>query len=205
MDSEDDDDATSWDGGDEDEEEPEQMELDDDDEDDVASQSSADEEPQSLVVTLHYRKLASDTRNTPDEANAPAIFKKGAMPNGDVSMADAAVLPKPEVLVAPATITPSQPAFPLPHIVPTAIPNGVSAHQPEVMVVPKVEHQQPAGETTVLQKLDQFVSAPTPPYSAPEETMKQEQAQPPPVQPDAVPRQPVPTGLAMNSQTQNWQ
>jgi hypothetical protein len=208
MDSEEDDDATSWDGGDEDEDEPEQMDIDDDD-DDLADRSSEGEaDPQSLVVTLRYGKKQANGSGEmkPD----PASTNRTAQQN-DVPMGDAGAPTQPPAPGA-ASSGPSGPAALAPappHVIPTAISNGFSAQQPTIVAVPKVELQQPQpvhppADPSALPKLDGFFSAPTPPYSAPEEVVKQEQPQyhqvPPQVpQQSSYPVAPIP------AQAPNWQ
>lgn len=193
LDSEEDDDATSWDGGDE-EEEPEQMEL-DDDEDDTADQSSEEEEdPQTLVVTLHYRKKPADTSS---ETKPEPTSLNGATYQEDVPMADAGAPPRQEV--------PAIAAVPPPHVIPTAIPNGFSAQQPVIVAAPKVESAQPPVDANALPKLDGFVSAPTPPYSAPEQAPKQEQPQFHPIKPEATQQPPFSTTLPVTTHAPNWQ
>lgn len=179
MDSEEDDDATSWDGGDEEDDEPEQMDLDDDD-DDLADQSSEGEvEPQSLVVTLRYGKKQA---NGSSETNPDLVSMNGAAQQNDVHMADASASVRPAAPVA-APLAPTAPAPSLPQVIPTAVQNGLSAaQQPPIVAVPKVELQQPQPmhpptDASALPKLDGFFSAPTPPYTAPEEVVKQEQPQ----------------------------
>ena len=210
MDSEEDDDATSWDGGDEEEDEPDQMDLDDDDEDDLADQPSEEEqESQSLVVTLHYRKKSF---NTSDEAKPDLASTNGATHSVDIPMADVGAPPQPEAPVVPAAMAASQPAPRPPHVIPTAIANGLSAQQHEAVVAaPKVEHQQPAAEANVLPKLEGFFSAPRPPYSALEEAPKQEQPQfhavqaQAPQQQQQQQQQPYSTNLPVNNHAPNWQ
>jgi hypothetical protein len=152
----DEEDATSWDGGD-DEEEAEQMELDDDEEDAVDEASEEDDEPQSLVVTLRYGKGATASSSSPTHDTT--------MANGvDHLSISSTGAPAPQ------------------HAVPV-ISNGVSAPTQEVYTAPVVHaaHQQPpVGNADALPQLDGFFSAPTPPYTAPEEAPK-------PHQPVAVP------------------
>ncbi|KAJ4379441.1 hypothetical protein N0V86_005486 [Didymella sp. IMI 355093] len=210
MDSEEDDDATSWDGGDEDEDEPEQMDLDDDD-DDLADQSSEGEaEPQSLVVTLRYGKKQA---NGSDETKTDPTALHGAARSNDVPMTDAGAPIQPAAPVA-APLAPSAPApAPAPpHIIPTAIPNGISAQHPAVVAVPKVELQQPQpvqppADLPAVPKLEGLFSAPTPPYSAPEEVVKQEHAQYHQVQPQApqAPQQAPYPAAPVPAQAPNWQ
>ncbi|KAF1351646.1 hypothetical protein EJ07DRAFT_33350, partial [Lizonia empirigonia] len=164
MDSEEDDDATSWDGGDE-EEEADHMDIDDDDDDDLADQSSEEEqEPETLVVTLHYRKkpLSNSSEPKPDPASL-----NGTERQTNVSVADVSTPPQPAAPPVVAALPPSQPPAPPPH----------------------VELQQSPVETNTLPKLDAFISAPTPPYSAPEEVPKPEPPQFHSAQPEA-PQQP---------------
>jgi hypothetical protein len=164
LDSEDDEeDATSWDGGD-DEEEPEQMELDDDDEDAGNESSEEEDELQSLVVTLRYSKGTSQVSQAPSEDTA--------MTHGvDYPSTSSAGAQQSETVAAPLAPAP-QPAVPF-------ATNGTSvqSQQPYTAPVISVAHQQPPiGNLEALPKLDGFFSAPTPPYNAPEETLKPQQA-----------------------------
>ncbi|KAJ4348939.1 hypothetical protein N0V95_005024 [Ascochyta clinopodiicola] len=201
MDSEEDDDATSWDGGGE-EEEPDQMDVDGDDEDDLADQSSEEEPgPQTLVVTLHYRSKDS---NTAVEPKPDPASLNGTTHQQDVPMADA---DRPRQSEAPAVAAASSnsTAPPLPHVIPTAITNGFSAQQPEVVLAPKVEQQQPPVESNALPKLDGFFSAPTPPYSATEEAPKQDPSQSHPTEPEAPHQPPYSTTLPVPAHAPSWQ
>jgi hypothetical protein len=156
VDSEDEEDATSWDGGDDDDEEPDQMEL-DDDEDDAAEDSSDEEEQHSLMVTLRYRKGASDGTAAPRQ-DAPMANGADYDP-ATATVASTGAPQQPELVPAPG---PSAPTSQL-----TSNANGLSN-----AVIPTA-HQQPAiGNPEALPKLDGFFSAPTPPYSAPEEAPK---------------------------------
>lgn len=171
LDSEGDDDATSWDGGDE-EEEADQMDVDENDEDDLAGQSPEEEqEPQTLVVTLHYRKNPSNISN---ERQLDPSSLNGTAHQTDVLMAD---LDAPPQLKVSAAVASAQPASPPPNVTPTAIPTGFPDQNSEPSAAPKVEHQKPILEANNLPKLDGFFSAATPPYSAPGEAPKQEQSQ----------------------------
>jgi hypothetical protein len=188
MDSEEDDDATSWDGGDE-EEEPDHMEIDDDD-DDLADQSSEEEqEPQTLVVTLHYRKEApgSSSAPKPDKTSIDSATHQNGALLADVETP----------AVGAAALSTSQPVPPLPQVIPTAIPNGFSVHHHEVTASPKIEQQLPVQGISATPKQDGFTSAPTPPYSAPEEALKQEQPQFHPAKPEAQ--------LPVTTHAPNWQ
>jgi hypothetical protein len=210
MDSEEDDDATSWDGGDE-EEEPDQMDLDDEDDDDLADQSSDEEqEPQSLVVTLQYRKKSS---NTSSETKPEPTPVNGVAQQSDVQMTDAGAPLKQEAPAVAAPLPSIQPAAPPPHVIPTAISNGFFSQQPEVVAAPKVEYQPPV-DAASLPKRDGFFSAPTPPYSAPEEAPKHEQPQFQPVQPvqsvqsvqpEAPQQPPHPNPAQTTTHAPNWQ
>lgn len=209
MDSEEEDDATSWDGGDE-EEEPDQMDLDDDeDDDDLADQSSDEEqEPQSLVVTLQYRK---NTSNTSSETKPEPTPVNGVAQQSDVPMVDAGAPLKQETPAVAAPLPSIQPTAPPPHVIPTAISNGFLSQQPEVVAAPKVEYQQPPVDATSLPKPDGFFSAPTPPYSAPGEAPKQEQPQfqpiqpVQPIQPEAPQQPPHPAPVQATMHAPNWQ
>ncbi|CAN9199138.1 hypothetical protein CC77DRAFT_1031728 [Alternaria alternata] len=148
VDSEDEEDATSWDGGDDDEEEPDQMDLDDDDdEDDAVEESEEEEEQHSLMVTLRYRKGASD--------GAPAHEEDAPMTNGVDRDSIAAT-------VASSTST-SAPKQPEPAPASAGTMNGISTP-----VVPVAQQQQTStGNPEALPKLDGVFSAPTPPEEAP--------------------------------------
>jgi hypothetical protein len=154
VDSEDDEDATSWDGGDDDEEEPDQMELDDDEDDAAEDSSEEEEESHSLMVTLRYRKGASD--------GAAATEQNAPMENG-VDHDFTAATGAPSV----GTSAPQQPGLtPAPETsapvpTPAATTNGISTP------VISVAQQHPTGNPEVLPKLDGFVSVPTPPEEAP--------------------------------------
>lgn len=202
MDSEEDDDATSWDGGDE-EEEADHMDVDDDDDDDLADQSSEEEqEPGTLVVTLHYRKKPSSNSSEPmpDPASLNGTERQTNLSVAEVSAPTQSAAP-PVV----AALPPSQPPAPPPHVIPTAITNGLSAPQPEVITASKVELQQPPAETNTLPKLDAFISAPTPPYSAPEEAPKPEPPQFHSAQSEAPQQPPYPTAFPVSAHAPNWQ
>ncbi|KAB2100446.1 hypothetical protein AG0111_0g11554 [Alternaria gaisen] len=156
VDSEDEEDATSWDGGDDDEEEPDQMDLDDDDEDDAAEESEEEEEQHSLMVTLRYRKGASD--------GAPAYEEDAPMTNGVDRDSIAAT-----VASSTGTSAPKQPEPAPAQEVPTHTPastgamNGISTP-----VVPVAQQQQTStSNPEALPKLDGVFSAPTPPEEAP--------------------------------------
>ena len=176
LDSEDDEDATSWDGGDDDDEEEEeadQMELDDDEQDAAANSSENEDEQQSLIVTLHYRKGASD---------APAAHNQE-----DTVMTNCV----DDEIAAPKQALPDSSAA-------TAlVPNGLPAVSEQLPVI-AAAHQAPANNTDTLPKLDGFFSAPTPPYSAPDEAPKSQQ--PPievsPTSVSAPPQQSAPTPTA---------
>ncbi|KAJ4329762.1 hypothetical protein N0V87_010584 [Didymella glomerata] len=208
MDSEEDDDATSWDGGDEDEDEPEQMDIDDDD-DDLADRSSEGEaEPQSLVVTLRYGKKQANGSGEmkPDPTSINRTAQQNDVPMGDAGAPTQPPAPNaaPSGLSGPAALAPAPP-----HVIPTAISNGFSAQQPTIVAVPKVELQQPQpvhppADPSALPKLDGFFSAPTPPYSAPEEVVKQEQPQYHQVPPQ-VPQQSSYPAAPIPAQAPNWQ
>ena len=156
VDSEDEEDATSWDGGDDDEEEPDQMDLDDDDEDDAAEESEEEEEPHSLMVTLRYRKGASD--------GAPAHEEDAPMTNGVDHDPIAATVASSTSTSAPKQPEPApaqEVSAPAP--APAGIMNGISTP-----VVPVAQQQQTStGNLEALPKLDGVFSAPTPPEEAP--------------------------------------
>ena len=171
LDSEDDEDATSWDGGDDDEEEPDQMELDDNEHDAAGDSSDEGDEQQSLIVTLHYRKGASAA---PDDEDT-------VMTNG----VDDETAASKEVLAEPSAA-------------PVLLSNGLPITSEQPPVIPTT-HQAPANNTDILPKLEGFFSAPTPPYSAPDEAPKLQQQPPIDVSPtstSAPPPQSAPTHTA---------
>jgi hypothetical protein len=207
VDSEDEEDATSWDGGDEDDNEPDQMDLDDDEEEDAAGDSSdaEEEDSQSLMVTLRYRKEASDPPNAPttngasdDAATANGAGQQSANPMG-APLAGTGAPQQPELQAAPAQPFPKEPSAALP-AVPLAAPlsalpphhavplNPAATHSTPSQqaytapVVPVAQPQAPTIGTATLPKLDGFF-APTPPYTATENAPKahQQQTAPPPV------------------------
>jgi len=143
-------DVTSWDGGDEDEDEPDQMEL-DDDEDEGADELVEEEEPQSLMVTLRYRK------------DAPA---QPTAPPGDIS---ARPIPSPKDASTPQT-RPPLPCVAAPLSNGTSVQVQPQQQQPPLAPTAPVIHVAPPD---TLPKLEGFF-APTPPYSMPDETQKQE-------------------------------
>ena len=181
MDSEEDDDATSWDGGDEDEDEPEPMDLDDNDEQDDAVHhlSENEQEPQSLVVTLHYRKNPLHDTATP----------------------------KLEHPVVPTAMATSQPAHPS-RVIATATLNGVSSHQSQSESDPSahtLQGQQPPSDASALSHVDAIFSAPTPPYSAPEDAPKQGQTRHSSDQPQTTTQTPFSTDVPVESRAPHWQ
>ncbi|KAL1793455.1 hypothetical protein ACET3X_008437 [Alternaria dauci] len=156
VDSEDEEDATSWDGGDDDEEEPDQMELDDDEDDaaDDSDEEEEEEEPHSLMVTLRYRKGASD--------GAVAHEQDTPMANG-VDHGSSATT------VAPSTGTsaPKQPE-PAPAQEASAPAPADTMNSISTPIVPVAQQQQTStGNPEALLKPDGFFSAPTPPEEAP--------------------------------------
>jgi hypothetical protein len=173
VDSEEDEDATSWDGGDEDEDEPEPMDLDDNDEQDGAVHHLSDDEqePRSLVVTLHYRKNPSAISEEfqPEETSASGVADTSDQATVHVTTA------KLEHPVVPTAMAASQPA-PISRVIATAALNGVSAHQSQSdPSTPTLQGQQPSADASTLSHVAAIFSAPTPPYSAPEDAPKQEQ------------------------------
>ena len=150
FDSEDDEDATSWDGGDDDEEEADQMDLDDNEHDAPGDLSEEGDEQQSLIVTLHYRKGASD-------ASAALDHEDTVMTNG----VDDETATSKEALAQPSTAT-------------VLLSNCLPASSEQPAFIPTT-HQPPANNTDALPKLDGFFSAPTPPYSAPDEAPQPQQ------------------------------
>ncbi|CAI9635491.1 unnamed protein product [Alternaria burnsii] len=158
VDSEDEEDATSWDGGDDDEEEPDQMDLDDDDddEDDAAEESEEEEEPHSLMVTLRYRKGASE--------GAPAYEEDAPMTNGVDRDSIAATVASSTGTSAPKQPEPA-PAQEVPAPAPASAGTMNGIYTP---VVPVAQQQQTStGNPEALPKLDGVFSAPTPPEEAP--------------------------------------
>ncbi|CAE7008110.1 hypothetical protein P3342_002595 [Pyrenophora teres f. teres] len=179
LDSEDDEDATSWDGGDDDEEEADQMELDDDDHDAAGDSSEDEDEQHSLIVTLHYRKGASDAPAAPQDEDT-------VMTNG----VDDPIAAQKESVPEPSTATTA------------VVPNGLPESSEQVPVM-AAGHQAFCNNTDAIPKLDGFVSAPTPPYSAPDEAPKPQQQQPTDICPASISapaQQPAST-----STTASWQ
>ncbi|KAF2866537.1 hypothetical protein BDV95DRAFT_202450 [Massariosphaeria phaeospora] len=163
----DEDDATSWDGGDEEEET--HMELDQDE--DGSSESSDDGEPKSLVVTLKYPKGAFNPTATPapleqvEDQISATTPQNGAHKTGPpLSGLGAPRQAEPPAGAAQSTAPPVQ----------CVIPNGV---RPSDHVTTSVQETLPRGDATALPKLDSLFSAPTPPYSAPEEAATKPQPQ----------------------------
>ncbi|KAH7359725.1 hypothetical protein BKA66DRAFT_426936 [Pyrenochaeta sp. MPI-SDFR-AT-0127] len=159
FDSDDDEDATSWDGGDEDEDEPDQMVLDDEDEDDARTDSSDEEEPQTLMVTLRYGKGAADRPSAPTSSAPPEDTN---MTNG---------VEQQHVLVQPPAPSQVQPT-------PAYVPNGaqILLHQPYTApIIPVAQQHPPVDNLDAQPRLEGLFSAPTPPYSAPEEAPKPQQ------------------------------
>ncbi|USP78642.1 hypothetical protein yc1106_05916 [Curvularia clavata] len=159
LDSEDDEDATSWDGGDDDEEEPDQMDLDDDEDDADADDSEDDGDEPSLMVTLRYRKPGSDAQDADTTMDGVARETTQA--------SDAAPSQAETTSNNQSSASAAQDA------VPSAI-NGVpTLSQSDALPVNPVPQQPPAAHPEVAAKQDDnFFSAPTPPYSAPEEAPK---------------------------------
>jgi hypothetical protein len=133
------------------------MEL-DDDEDDAAEDSSEEEdEPHSLMVTLRYRKGASDG------ATAPA--QDTTMANGVDHDSTAAIVAPSAGTSAPQQLEPAPAPAPEASALtsaPTATMNGISTP-----VIPVAQQQPSTGNPEALPKLDGFFSAPTPPEEAP--------------------------------------
>lgn len=177
----DEEDATSWDGGDEEEEEdqePEQMDLDEDEGDAADDSMDQGDEPQSLMVTLRYRKSTSAQPSVQPPATTNGIVKD------DVHTSDppSTGLPaQPELAPTPAqpphpTLPPSQ------HAPASPIPNGISTHPPQHSIppaspippstapAPSAQQTQPLAlaPSDTAPKPEGFF-APTPPYSARDE------------------------------------
>jgi hypothetical protein len=169
LDSEDEEEATSWDGGDEEDDEPERMEL-DDDEDGQGDDSSEDEEaPQTLLVTLRYRKGAF---NPPNGRTTNTLPAKDTMATNGVAHQETHPPSAPQQPpLAPAPVEP--PVQPSPYTQPTGafVPNGIPilSHPPPAAPTVSVAHQPlPTGDPVTLPKLDGFSAAPPQPYGVPE-------------------------------------
>ena len=163
MNSEDDEDATSWDGGDDDEEEPDQMDLDDDEDDAGADDDEEEDDEPSLMVTLRYRKPGSDTQDN-----------ETTMGNGasqDAAKVSKAQLPQSLQQDTTPRIEPSASMVQLE--APSAA-NGLSTPQQSdtAPVIPKSQESSVANSDAASKPDSGFFSAPTPPYSAPEEAAK---------------------------------
>ncbi|KAI8941051.1 hypothetical protein NX059_002294 [Plenodomus lindquistii] len=183
----DEEDATSWDGGDEDEDEPEQMEL-DDDEDDAADDSMDDlDEPQSLMVTLRYKKPSAQPTAPPGDTvaqNTSATNGVGhnGVHNGGPPLSGPGINQQAETASAPAPpVQPTEPALQAAANLPQPIAAPISNDRtnqtqppPIVPVAPVAQSVQHVPNPDVLPKLEGFF-APTPPYSAPDEAPKVEQ------------------------------
>ena len=203
VDSEEDDDATSWDGGDEDEDEPEPMDLDDnDDQNDAVHHFSEDEpEPRSLVVTLHYRKNPSAIS---EEVQPEKTSASGLTDTSDQATVHVAT-PKLEHPIVPTAVAASQPA-PMSRVIATAAHNGVSAHQFQSdPSAPKLQGQQPSTDASALPHVHAVFSAPTPPYSAPEDAPKQELTRHSSDQLQTTTQAPLSTDVPVESRAPHWQ
>ncbi|KAL6160244.1 hypothetical protein ACJQWK_09260 [Exserohilum turcicum] len=164
LDSEDDEDATSWDGGDDEEDEADQIDLDDDDDDGAADASSEEDEEPSLMVTLRYRKPGSDAQE-PDTAMAGnEATNPSDAPTSQPTQQHATHNHEPVASV-------SQPEV-------SSTLNGLSTPFQQLHVAPPVPvaSQPPAVNSDSTPRQDGFFSAPTPPYSAPEEAPKPQTA-----------------------------
>ena len=185
--SDDEEDATSWDGGDEDEDEPDQMDVDDDEDEQAEDSSEEESEPPTLMVTLRYRKGSLNPPNPSNNGPRSNDHAQNAIPsNGSVQesahttgmlLAGHGAPRQPEQHV-PAPIEPPLQPAPLPQPVaafsapnPPAVfvPNGIPilSQQPlPAPVAPIGQYPQPAGNPTVLPKLDGMFPAPNPTYNA---------------------------------------
>ncbi|OSS43663.1 hypothetical protein B5807_11590 [Epicoccum nigrum] len=202
MDSEEDDDATSWDGGDEDEDEPEQMDVDDNDDQDDLSENEQRQEPQSLVVTLHYRKTPLATSGDAQSGQTSAIG--GADISEQATIYPTATL-KLEHPILPTAMVTSQPAYPS-RVIATVTSNGVSTHESQSdPSAPKLQGQQPSTYAPGFPNVDATFSAPTPPYSAPEDAPKQEQTRYSSHQPLTTTQTPSSTDVPVESHAPHWQ
>ncbi|KAL6704629.1 hypothetical protein ACN47E_008026 [Coniothyrium glycines] len=185
VDSDEEDDATSWDGGDEDEDEPTQMDL-DDDEDGAGGETSeeADEdEPQSLMVTLRYRKGDSDPPSGP--------LANGAAP--ETATTNGAGLQSAYTQGAPlaGTGAPRQPELPLAPAQSQQVAPPTPSQQAYTAPIMPVAHIPASGNSETSPKPEGFF-APTPPYTAAEEAPKPQ---------DSV-QAPVPPTQALRNHTQ---
>jgi hypothetical protein len=179
LDSEDDEDATSWDGGDDDDDEPDQMDLDEEDDDAAAAADDDDDDEeddgeQSLMVTLRYRKGGSDVpEHDSIQVNGKSeeeVTQQQQQQQEQQQQPTGAPPPPQQVDVAPTA---------------QSIPNGNSTPlqiQDAKGVFPAAEQQQRQQQQQqsgvsagVLPKSDGFFTAPTPPYSAPEETKTEQE------------------------------
>ncbi|KAF1851236.1 uncharacterized protein K460DRAFT_303225 [Cucurbitaria berberidis CBS 394.84] len=191
LDSEGDDeeeDATSWDGGDEDED-ADQMEIDDDADDAGEDESSEDgeEQPQTLMVTLRYGKVAVEPPSAPPPnvsvQHAPianGVEHQPAYPTGG-ALAGTGAIRQPELAPAPTAPFQALPAPPQPVL--AYVPNGLPALSQQPYTAPIIPVAQQYAPVNTLPKLDGVFSGPTAPYIAPEEVPKpQPQPQPQPQQ-----------------------
>ncbi|EUC28339.1 hypothetical protein COCCADRAFT_30385 [Bipolaris zeicola 26-R-13] len=163
MDSEDDEDATSWDGGDDDEEEPDQMDLDDDEDDAGADDSEEEDDEPSLMVTLRYRKPGSDAQDN------DTTMGNGA--SQDAAQVSKAQPPQP---LQQDTTPRSEPSASTAQPEAPSAANGLSTPQQSdtASIVPKSQESSVANSDAASKPDSGFFSAPTPPYSAPEEASK---------------------------------
>ncbi|KAF2854111.1 hypothetical protein T440DRAFT_552013 [Plenodomus tracheiphilus IPT5] len=193
----DEEDATSWDGGDEEEDEPEHMDLDDDEDDAADDTMDEDDEPQSLMVTLRYRKDASTQPSAPpgDPSTHPTTTTNGNIEqNGTQTSTPPLAAPdlprQTDTMSTPVqqqpqpTTLPANPPQPTLSSTSNSLPTQTPTQQPQhpppstLPIVPTAEqiHHQPHPD--VLPKLEGFF-APTPPYSAPyDATMTKLEQQP---------------------------
>jgi hypothetical protein len=162
LDSDDDEDATSWDGGD-DEEEPDQMDLDDDEDDGAADDSEDDDDDEpSLMVTLRYRKPGSDAQD-----NDMTMVNGSAHDATQVSE-----VPPPKPLQQDNMSARDPSASTVQPEIPSAT-NGLSSLKLSDAAPVTNAQQPPVANPDLASKPDSgFFSAPTPPYSAPEEAPK---------------------------------
>lgn len=183
LDSDGDDDATSWDGGDEDEDEPDQMVLDEDDDarTDSEEEEEEEEEPQTLMVTLRYGKGAAHPPSGPtsSDPSQDVNMENGAEQQDTrqfgAPLAGIGAPRQPEPAPAPTAL--QQPAQPVQAPL-ASVSNGlpVVAHQPYAAPIIPVAYPQPQSSNPVEQpQANGLFSAPTPPYTAPEEAPKAQQ------------------------------
>lgn len=157
----DEDDATSWDGGDEDEDEPDQMDI-DDEENDSAGEASEDDQLSSLIVRLRYPKGSFNSSSSPKAKPENANKLEGAAQSDGASAPTPAPAPTISSPSAPAPEQPLKPVEAPPLSASIASGNDVLPDAPPAARSPHM-----------LPKLDSLFRAPTPPYSAQEDSKPQ--------------------------------